>query len=313
MKIKHLFRYVLPAVVLLACTAAPARAQGDGGSLTDDRRPIYQQTDPDAPFYMANRRALVGTSCVVNRVVSAVSVGTWVDGLNNLTDEDLENYATFPEIVGASVGADPFISVRDVEHVYKGGTQAGFCMVASSGGGLLSLDVIKALQIFTYLDGKKQEELTPTGDGGSGVSLSLITIPGSDEACVYLTVNTSEGKDFDEIGLVVGGGVNLSVGGSTRIKYAFVGAPRETALTRKRIAAYDPIGDQYGAGDVELEGRWGWNPVLLGIPFPIDEGSIEKLVDEKINDATDLVALVPILSVGYQASSTTWATCWPST
>lgn len=300
MKIKHLFRYVLPAVVLLACTAAPARAQDDGGSLTADRRPIYQQTDPEAPFYMANRRALVGTSCVVNRVVSAVSVGSWVDGLNNLTDEDLENYATFPEIVGASVGADPFISVRDVEHVYKGGTQAGFCMVASSGGGLLSLDVIKALQIYTYLDGTKQEALTPTGDGGSGVSLSLITIPGSDEACVYLTVNTSEGKDFDEIGLVVGGGVNLSVGGSTRIKYAFVGAPRETALTRQRIAAYDPIGDRYGAGDVKLDGRWGWNPVLLGIPFPIDEGSIEKLVDEKINDATDLVALVPILSVGYQ-------------
>lgn len=300
MNIKHLFRYVLPAVVLLACPAVPAQAQDEGGSVTDDRRPIYQQTDPDAPFYMANRRALVGTSCVVNRVVSAVSVGSWVDGLDNLTDEDLENYATFPEIVGASVGADPFISVRDVEHVYKGGTQAGFCMVASSGGGLLSLDVIKALRIFTYLDGKKQEELTPTGDGGSGVSLSLITIPGSDEACVYLTVTTTEGKDFDEIGLVVGGGVNLSVGGSTRIKYAFVGAPRETALTRKRIAAYDPIGDRYGAGDVVLEGRWGWNPVLLGIPIPIDEGSIEKLVDEKINDATDLVALVPILSVGYQ-------------
>lgn len=298
MKIKHLFRYILPAVVLLACPAVPAQAQDEGGSVTDDRRPIYQQTDPDAPFYMANRRALVGTSCVVNRVVSAVSVGSWVDGLDNLTDEDLENYATFPEIVGASVGADPFISVRDVEHVYKGGTQAGFCMVASSGGGLLSLDVIKALQIYTYLDGKKQEELTPTGDGGSGVSLSLITIPGSDEACVYLTVTTSE--DFDEIGLVVGGGVNLSVGGSTRIKYAFVGAPRETALTRQRIAAYDPIGDRYGAGDVELDGRWGWNPVLLGIPIPIDEGSIEKLVDEKINDATDLVALVPILSVGYQ-------------
>ena len=298
MNIKHLFRYVLPAVMLLACPAVPAQAQDEGGSVTDDRRPIYQQTDPDAPFYMANRRALVGTSCVVNRVVSAVSVGSWVDGLDNLTDEDLENYATFPEIVGASVGADPFISVRDVEHVYKGGTQAGFCMVASSGGGLLSLDVIKALQIYTYLDGKKQEELTPTGDGGSGVSLSLITIPGSDEACVYLTVNTS--KDFDEIGLVVGGGVNLSVGGSTRIKYAFVGAPRETALTRDRIEDYDPVGDRYGAGDVELEGRWGWNPVLLGIPIPIDEGSIEKLVDEKINDATDLVALVPILSVGYQ-------------
>ena len=300
MNIKHLFRYVLPAVVLLACPAAPAQAQDEGGSVTDDRRPIYQQTDPDAPFYMANRRALVGTSCVVNRVVSAVSVGSWVDGLNNLTDEDLENYATFPEIVGASVGADPFISVRDVEHVYKGGTQAGFCMVASSGGGLLSLDVIKALQIYTYLDGVKQEGLTPTGDGGSGVSLSLITIPGSDEACVYLTVTTTEGKDFDEIGLVVGGGVNLSVGGSTRIKYAFVGAPRETALTRDRIENYDPVGDQYGAGDVVLEGRWGWNPVLLGIPIPIDEGSIEKLVDEKINDATDLVALVPILSVGYQ-------------
>lgn len=300
MNIKHLFRYILPAVMLLACPAVPAQAQDEGGSVTDDRRPIYQQTDPDAPFYMANRRALVGTSCVVNRVVSAVSVGSWVDGLDNLTDEDLENYATFPEIVGASVGADPFISVRDVEHVYKGGTQAGFCMVASSGGGLLSLDVIKALRIFTYLDGKKQEELTPTGDGGSGVSLSLITIPGSDEACVYLTVNTREGKDFDEIGLVVGGGVNLSVGGSTRIKYAFVGAPRETALTRDRIEDYDPIGDRYGAGDVVLEGRWGWNPVLLGIPIPIDEGSIEKLVDEKINDATDLVALVPILSVGYQ-------------
>lgn len=297
MNIKHLFRYVLPAVVLLACTAAPARAQDDGGSLTADRRPIYQQTDPDAPFYMANRRALVGTSCVVNRVVSAVSVGSWVDGLNNLTDEDLENYATFPEIVGASVGADPFISVRDVEHVYKGGTQAGFCMVASSGGGLLSLDVIKALRIFTYLDGKKQEELTPTGDGGSGVNLSLITIPGSDEACVYLTVTTTEGKDFDEIGLVVGGGVNLSVGGSTRIKYAFVGRAKETILTTERVAQYDPQGEAYGPGDVRIEKSQGWNPVLLGLPFSIDSESIKALTDE---DTENTVALVPILAVGYQ-------------
>lgn len=295
MNIKHLFRYVLPAVVLLACPAVPAQAQDEGGSVTADRRPIYQQTDPDAPFYMANRRALVGTSCVVNRVVSAVSVGSWVDGLNNLTDEDLENYATFPEIVGASVGADPFISVRDVEHVYKGGTQAGFCMVASSGGGLLSLDVIKALRIYTYLDGVEQERLTPTGAGGAGVGLSLITIPGSDEACVYLTVTTSE--DFDEIGLVVGGGVNLSVGGSTRIKYAFVGRAKETILTTERVAQYDPQGEAYGPGDVRIEKSQGWNPVLLGLPSPIDSESIKALTDE---DTENTVALVPILAVGYQ-------------
>ena len=294
MKIQHLFRHIALAAALLLCVPAGV-AQTPG--LSSDRRLVYQESDPAAPNYLANRRALVGTSCVVNRLVTAVGVGSWIEDLNNLTDEDLENYATFPEIVGASIGADPFVSVRDVEHVYAGGTQAGFCMVASSGGGLLSLDVIKALRIYTYLDGVEQEQLTPTGDGGAGVGLSLITIPGSDEACVYLTVTTSEGKDFDEIGLVVGGGVNLSVGGSTRIKYAFVGHAKETILTTERVAQYDPQGDTYGPGDVCIEKSQGWNPVLLGLPFPIDSESIKPLTDE---DTANTVALVPILSVGYQ-------------
>ena len=83
--------------------------------------------------YLENRRALVGSGCTVNKLVSAVGVGEWVDSLGNITNEDLSDYATFPSVLKAGVTVNPIVSVRDKNNYYGEGTEAGFCVVASSG------------------------------------------------------------------------------------------------------------------------------------------------------------------------------------
>ena len=256
---------------------------------TDPSRLIYQQQDPNGENYLENRKALVGRNCVVNKLINVVGVGSWVQDLNNLTDEDLDNVATFPKIVSAGVTVNPVVSVRDLSSYYAKDTKAGFCLVASSGNSVLSLDVIKALSIQFFRDGEAVGDPIDVFEGqdAAGVGLSLISVPGSDDACTYVSAPAPD--TFDEICLVDAGGVNLSVGDVVKIKYAFVGEPREIKLTTNGVKS---MGDSY-----YLETAKGWNPVLLGIPFPLLSGEIEKLTNDNLDD---YAALTPIIAAGYQ-------------
>lgn len=284
-------------IIILCCTLCPCLSLSaqdlTDPDVADKTKPIYQEDSPTGKNYLKNRKALVGRHCVVNKLINVVGVGSWIEDLNNLTDEDLNNVATFPKIVSVGVTANPIVSVRDMSAYYLSGTEAGFCIVASSGNSVLSLDVIKALSISLYRDGEFQETISvKEGQSASGVGLSLITIPGSDDACVNLTVKSN--KTFDEICLVDAGGVNLSVGDVVKIKYAFVGRVNETPLTNNGMTAF---GKETGREGAYLKTAKGWNPVLLGIPFPLLDSEIEKLTND---DLGDYAALTPILTVGYQ-------------
>lgn len=281
-------KYLIYAVLGAAIWLPGQVSAQDSGYPLDPERPVWQEQDSNQPNYLENRRALVGRGCSVNKLVNVVGVGSWVDQLENLTDEDLNNYASFPKVVGAGVTANPVTSVRDMNNYYKD-MPAGFCVVASSGSSVLSLDVIKAMSIMFLRDGE-EVDTQPVEEGlsTSGIGLSLISIPGTDDANIYLTARTEE--IFDEVCLVDAGGVNLAVGSAVLVKYAFVGSVKETLLTTNGVAG---MGEGY-----YLETAKGWNPVLLGIPFPLDQNNINNLIDDDL--VNNSAVLTPIIAAGYQ-------------
>lgn len=297
---KRITTYFTMILALACCLQVKAQDSGTDTKPLVEGKEVWTQTqsegDNGGTVYTKfdNRQAFAGKGYTVNKLIQVVGVGTLISDLNNLTDENLDNYATFPRIVGAGVTANPIVSVRSTEHYFDKGTEAGFCMVASSGDNVLSLDVIKALSIGVYRDGELLETLAvEDGQSASGIGLSLIKIPGSEDACAYLTVKPN--YIFDELCLIKAGGVNLEVGGSVRIKYAFAGTPKETKLINDDITN---LVKTSGRG-LELEAE-GWNPILLGIPIPIGSRLSELTDNDKDNNWKDFVELTPIAAIGYQ-------------
>ena len=252
-------------------------------------RPEWQQADPDGEYYLTNRRALVGRGCLVNKLVNEVGIGTWIDDLNNLTDEDISNYVNFPKVVGVGLTVNPIVSVRDQNNYYAAGMEAGFCLVASSGSSVLSLDVIKLMSIQFYCDGEAVGDPIDVeqGQDGAGVGLSLISIPGSEDASINLTATAP--ARFDEIVLMDAGGLNVAVGDVVQIKYAFVGKANEMKFITSETEAV------FGEGSLSAEG---WNPVLLGLPFPLLPENIDDLIDDDTEN--NYAPLTPIIAIGYQ-------------
>lgn len=296
---KRITTYFTMILALACCLQAEAQdSDADTKPLVEGKE-VWSQTkseDIGGTVYTKfdNRQAFAGKGYTVNKLIQVVGVGSWIKDLNNLTDENLDNYATFPRIVGAGVTANPIVSVRSTEHYFDEGTEAGFCMVASSGDNVLSLDVIKALSIGVYRDGELLETLAvEDGQSASGIGLSLIKIPGSEDACAYLTIKPH--YIFDELCLINAGGVNLEVGGSVRIKYAFAGTPKETKLINDDIRNLETTSGR----DLNLEAE-GWNPLLLGIPFPISDRISELTDNDKDNNWKEFVELTPIVAIGYQ-------------
>lgn len=256
--------------------------------------------------YLPNRRALVGENCTVNKLITVVGVGSWNDDMNNLTDDDLNNYAQFNRVVSAGVTVDPVVSIRDMENYYAAGTRAGYCVTASSGNAVLTLDAIKAFSIGFYRDGHLVgTKAVAEGGGVEGVQLSLIQVPGSEDATVVLTAVSD--WVFDEISLDRSGGVQLGIGDLLKVKYAFVGDDREFPITHFPLTPIDaqPTSgglydySQYSGDDIRLEQAKAWTPVL-GIPAPLASGLMDDMVNVTL---TDQLTLPTVLAIGYQGGA----------
>ena len=143
---------------------------------------VYQDTDPSASNYLKNRRALVGPGCTVNSVGDGVKVLSGVKNLQNICNDDLDDYAEFIGLADATVAGAPVFSVKDNQHYYAGGMEAGFTICANSKSGLLSLDLASFFKIQFLKDGEKVGGLCDIENAKNvtGLGLSLITIPGSD-------------------------------------------------------------------------------------------------------------------------------------
>ena len=260
--------------------------------------------------YLNNRRALTGERCAINKMANSVGVGSWTASLGNMLNDNLDDYCEFNAVASVGVGMDPLVSVRDRSCYYAKGTEAGFCVVAGSGNSVLSLELISFMQIGFYRDGHLIGNVAvKEGQNGSGVQLSVIQIPGTNDACVYFTADAP--GVFDEVCLQPGDGLaDVNAGQILRVKYAFVGRSKMWTVTSNnengvlspdfgsKTSAY---GKAYpDMANVKLKKAQGWNPVLLGLPFPMVSSEIERLTD---GDLDNWITLTPVLAIGYQGGA----------
>lgn len=234
-----------------------------------------QDSDPTKANYFNNRRALVGPACMVNSVFDGVKVLEGVKDLQNICNEDLDDYAVMPVAVEAVVGGSPIISIKDIHCYYAGGTEAGFT-VCSSEVSVLKLDLGAYFKIQFYKDGKKVGSPQKISQGKSitGLNLSLVSIPTDKNITNKSYVATAPG-DFDEIKLVQFG-VKAEVLKTIGIKYAFVGSAREYTITNNNENGISQYAKDNNRKDITLNAD-------------------KKLIDADLtNSVPGAVSLVPI-------------------
>lgn len=232
------FRKICFVATLLLFALPMVAATIDGGGKIEKK--AWQDSDPNKENYFNNRRALVGPGCTINSIGDGVKVVSGTAKLQNLCNDDLDDYATIPALANVTVVGNPIISVKDNQHYYAGGTEAGFVICAKSDASILTLDLANFYKIQFLKDGETVGDLQEisTGNSVTGLGLSLLTIPGSDQVNKLYTA-TAPGN-FDEIKLVQCG-VDAKVLSAINIKYAFVGKAREYTITNNEengIAKY---------------------------------------------------------------------------
>ena len=272
-------------LLLLAMPMVAATANG----VDKSEKKVWQDSDPSKENYFNNRRALVGPGCTINSIGDGVQVVSGTANLQNLCNENMDDYATIPALVGATIVASPIISVKDNQHYYAGGTEAGFVICAKSEASILTLDLAKFYKIQFLKDGEKVGDLQSisTGKSVTGLGLSLLTFPGSDQVNkLYMT--TAPGN-FDEIKLVQCG-VDANVLSAINIKYAFVGKAREYTITNNKENGISKYAEEQGRKTFTLDAQ-GKKPT-----HTLGEVSRGDVIDEKLDNGYAAVvgALVPV-------------------
>ena len=284
---KYLKSLTLKMCVIAAALflASPATAENSNGGGTKVKT-VYQDTDPSAPNYLNNRRALVGPGCTVNSVGDGVKVASGLKDLQNLCNDNLDDYATFPALVDATVAASPVVSIKDNKHYYAKGTEAGFTICTNSNAGILKVDVSTLYGIRFFKDGKAVSDVqaVKTGQNITGLGLSLLTIPGNSMVTKSFVAEAPD--DFDEVELYRMG-VKANVGEVLNIKYAFVGKARQYTITNNKENGITKYAQEQGRGAFTLEAKASGPTDKLGI-------SRENLIDEDLTNSFTVSAGVKI-------------------
>ena len=277
--------YLIATLLLLALPSMVAATIDGGGKI---EKKVWQDSDPNKENYFNNRRALVGPGCMINSLFDGVEVVSGTKDLQNLCNDDLDDYATIPALVGATVVASPIISVKDNQHYYAGGTEAGFVICAKSDASILALDLANFYKIQFLKDGEKVGDLQgiSTGNSVTGLGLSLLTIPGSDQVNKLYTA-TAPG-DFDEIKLVQCG-VDAKVLSAINIKYAFVGKAREYTITNNKENGISKYAEEQGRKTFTLDAQ-GLKPThTFG-----DLLNYDNLIDEDLKNSFTVSAVLKV-------------------
>ena len=260
-------------LLLLAMPMVAATANG----VDKSEKKVWQDSDPSKENYFNNRRALVGPGCTINSIGDGVKVVSGTANLQNLCNDDLDDYATIPALANVTVVGNPIISVKDNQHYYAGGTEAGFVICAKSDASILTLDLAQFYKIQFLKDGEKVDkpQLISTGKSVTGLGLSLLTIPGSDQVNKLYTA-TAPGN-FDEIKLVQCG-VDAKVLSAINIKYAFVGKAREYTITNNKENGISKYAEEQGRKTFTLDAQ-GKEPT-----HTLGEVSRGDVIDEKLDN-----------------------------
>lgn len=271
-----LFLFALPMVA----------ATIDGGGKIEKK--VWQDSDPNKENYFNNRRALVGPGCTINSIGDGVEVVSGTVKLQNLCNDDLDDYATIPALANVTVVGNPIISVKDNQHYYAGGTEAGFVICAKSNASILTLDLANFYKIQFLKDGKNVGKLQSisTGKSVTGLGLSLLTFPGSDQVNKLYTA-TAPG-DFDEIKLIQCG-VDANVLSAINIKYAFVGKAREYTITNNKENGIAKYAEEQGRKTFTLDAQ-GLKPThTFG-----DLLNYDNLIDEDLKNSFTVSAVLKV-------------------
>lgn len=272
-------------LLLLAMPMVAATANG----VDKSEKKVWQDSDPSKDNYFNNRRALVGPGCTINSIGDGVKVVSGTAKLQNLCNDDLDDYATIPALVGATIVASPIISVKDNQHYYAGGTEAGFVICAKSDASILALDLAKFYKIQFLKDGVAVGKLQTisTGKSVTGLGLSLLTIPGSDQVNKLYTAKAP--GNFDEIKLVQCG-VDADVLSAINIKYAFVGKAREYTITNNTKNGISKYAEEQGRKTFTLDAQ-GQKPT-----HTFGEVSRGDVIDANLNNgyAAVTAVLIPV-------------------
>ena len=186
---------------------------------------ISMQAQDKTPITVDGCRPLLAPDCVIDDIVEEVEVIGVPEHIDytNVLDVDLENSTKISiAVADAGVLYDPIISIRDINHKYKGGQAAGF--VVGSGFQLLGAEVLKSMFIVLYNDNELVKAI-PVNDGNFGLlSLSLLSSGGTKTFTVDVPELDDQGEPivFDEI-MLAAAGVDADVVGSAEIYYGFVG------------------------------------------------------------------------------------------
>lgn len=262
---------VIAAALLLASPAVAVNSNGRGTKV----KTVYQDTDPSATNYLKNRRALVGPGCTVNSVGAGVSVASGLKDLQNLCNDNLDDYASFPSAVEAVVAGSPIVSIIDKKNYYAAGTEAGFTF-CDGDANVLKLDLAGFYKIQFLKDGVPVGDLQTISQGKNitGLNLSLVSIPTAKGMVNKSYVATAPGE-FNEIKLVQFG-VNVEVLKTIKIKYAFVGKANEYTLTNNTENGIAKYAKDYNRGKITLSAD-------------------DKLIDTDLtNHVPAAVSLIPI-------------------
>lgn len=262
---------VIAAALLLASPAVAVNSNGRGTKV----KTVYQDTDPSATNYLKNRRALVGPGCTVNSVGDGVKVASGLKDLQNLCNDNLDDYASFPSAVEAVVAGSPIVSIIDKKNYYAAGTEAGFTF-CDGDASVLKLDLAGFYKIQFLKDGVPVGDLQTISQGKNitGLNLSLVSIP-TDKGMVNKSYVATAPGEFNEIKLVQFG-VNVEVLKTIKIKYAFVGKANEYTLTNKTENGIAKYAKDYNRGKITLSAD-------------------DKLIDTDLtNHVPAAVSLIPI-------------------
>ena len=276
---------VIAAALLLASPAVAVNSNGRGTKV----KTVYQDTDPSATNYLKNRRALVGPGCTVNSVGDGVKVLSGLKDPQNLCNDNLDDYASFPGLVDATVAASPVVSIKDNKHYYAKGTEAGFTICTSSEACILKVDVSTLYGIRFFKDGEAVSDVVAvkTGQNITGLGLSLLTIPGNSMVTKSFVAEAPE--DFDEVQLYRLG-VKANVGEVLNIKYAFVGKAHEYTITNNEENGISKYAEEQGRKTFTLDAQGKKPTPTLG------EVSRGDVIDENLDNGYVAVvgAVVPV-------------------
>lgn len=277
--------FLIATFLLVTLPMGAANTSGEDGS----EKVVMQDTNPNGKNYFSNRRALVGPGCMINSVGDGVKVLKGVKDLQNLCNDDLNDYAELPGLADVTAVGSPVISVKDNMHYYAGGTVAGFAICANSSASILTLNLAEIYKIQFLKDGKPVGDLQSisTGKSITGLGLSLLTFPGSDQVD-KLYMATAPGN-FDEIKLVQFG-VNAKLGDVVMLRYAFVGDAREYTITKNEENGISKYAQEQGRKAFTLEAHSDKPTKTWG------EVSRNNVIDEDLKNgyAAVVAAVVPV-------------------